>query len=143
MKDLVFDHSCDSIHEAMGICEERSDELQGYVAFFMSEQCIMRSKLFGDDAKNEDIPANYRTKTAILEKCLEIAQDEEERILLTWEFVKLDIKTDMPVIGAGMMGALCAKAEKYDLDAERFVKWFIRQKNKARMSDDDDDDNDE
>jgi hypothetical protein len=139
MKDLVFDHSCDSVPEAIGICEERSDELQGYVAFFMAEQCIIRSKLFGDSTDKNEIPAIYRTKTAILEKCLEVAQDEEERIILTWEFVKLDIKTDMPVIGAGMMGALCEKAEKYDLDAERFVQWFVRQKNKARMTDDADD----
>lgn len=140
MKDLHFDHTCKSVPEAMGICEERSDELQGYVTFYMVEQCIMREKLFGDDAEHDDVPANYRTKTSILEKCLDVAQDEEERIYITWEFCKLDIKTDNPLHGPMFMMALSKKAEKYDLDAERFVRWFVYQKAKAKADTDEDDD---
>lgn len=140
MKDLHFDHTHRSINEAMGICEERSDEIQGYVAFYMVEQCIMREKLFGEDAEHDDVPPNYRTKSAILEKCLEVAQDEEERIYITWEFVKLDFKTDHPLIGPAFMAAMSKKATKYDLDAERFVEWFVAQKAKARADNDGDDD---
>jgi hypothetical protein len=140
MKDLHFDHTSRTIPQALGICEERSDELEGYINFYMVEQCIMREKLFGDDAEHDDVPANYRTKSAILERCLDIAQDEEERIFITWEFVKLDIKTDMPVIGAGLMAALEKKATKFGLDAERFVAWFVHMKAKAKADNDRDDD---
>lgn len=140
MKDLSFNHTCRSINEAMGICEERSDEIQGYVTFYMVEQAIMREKLFGDDAENDDIPANYRTKTAVLERCLDIAQDEEERIYITWEFCKLDYKTDHPLLGPAFMIAMSKKAEKFDLDAERFAQWFVEQKARAKADNDGDDD---
>lgn len=140
MKDLSFDHTCKRINLAMGICNERSDELQGYVSFYMVEQQIMREKLFGDDddTDKDSIPANYRTKTAVLEKCLDVAQDEEERIYITWEFTKLDIKTDQPVVGALFMGAMSKKAIKYDLDPERFVQWFVAAKAEAEAEGDDD-----
>ena len=138
MKDLHFDHTCRSINEAMGICEERSDELQGYITFYMVEQSIMREKLFGDDAEHDDVPPNYRTKSAILERCLDVAQDEEERIYITWEFCKLDIKTDHPLLGPPLMMMMSKKAEKFDLDAERFVQWFVKEKAKAKADGDDD-----
>lgn len=140
MKDLRFDHTSRTIPQALGICEERSDELEGYINFYMVEQAIMRDKLFGDDAEHDDVPPNYRTKSAILERCLEIAQDEEERIYITWEFVKLDIKTDMPIVGSGYLAAIEKKATKFDLDAERFVQWFVKMKAKAKADNDGDDD---
>ena len=139
MKDLHFDHTCQTINESLGICEERSDELQGYVSFFMVEQMIMREKLFGDDAEHDDLPPNYRTKSAILERCLDVAQDEEERIYITWEFVKLDIKTDHPLLGPPFMALMSKKALKCDLDAEKFVEWFVLQKAKSKADDGDDD----
>ena len=138
MKDLSFDHTCKRINLAMGICNERSDELLAYISFYMVEQSIMREKLFGDDAEHDDVPANYCTKTSVLEKCLDVAQDEEERIYITWEFTKLDIRTDHPLHGLKFMTAMSKKALKYDLDPERFVQWFVAAKAEAEAEDDDD-----
>ena len=135
MKEIKFDHTCGSIHEAMGICEERSTELEALCLYQIAFQQIMREKLFGEDADTDEIPANFRTKTSLLEKCLDYAQDEQEQIFITWQFTRLDFKTDGPM-GAVFLTMVSQKMLTLDLDEESFVTWFNKKKTEAKSDED-------
>ena len=137
MKEIQFDHTCNSVNEAMGICRERATEIDALVLYQIAFQQIMVEKLFGEDADKDEIPANFRTKTAILDKCLDYATDEQEQIYITWQFAKLDIKTDGPM-GAMFLAIITKKMLTLDLDEETFVTWFTKQKAKAEADEDED-----
>jgi hypothetical protein len=137
MKEIQFDHTCDSVNEAMGVCKDRATEIEALVIYQIAFQQIMVEKLFGEDAEKDDIPANFRTKTAILDKCLDYATDEQEQIYITWEFTKMDIKTDGPM-GAMFLAVVCKKMLTLDLDEETFVTWFTKQKAKAEADESED-----
>jgi hypothetical protein len=137
MKEIKFDHTCRNIGEAMGICEERAQEIEALIIYQIAFQQIMREKLFGDDADEDEVPVNFRTKTSILEKCLDYAVDEQEQIYIMWQFAKLDIKTDGP-IGGMFLAVTCKKMLTLDLDEESFVAWFIKKKAEAQSDDDED-----
>ena len=137
MKEIVFDHTCDSTNEAMGVCKDRSTEIEALVLYQIAFQQIMVEKLFGEDADRDEIPANFRTKTAILDKCLDYATDEQEQIYITWQFAKLDIKTDGPM-GAMFLAIVTKKMLTLDLDEETFVTWFAKKKTEAEAENDED-----
>jgi len=137
MREIQFDHTCNGIHEAMGIPLERATEIEALVIYQIAFQQIMVEKLFGEDADRDEIPANFRTKTAILDKCLDYATDEQEQIYITFQFTKMDIKTDGPM-GAMFLAVVCKKMLTLDLDEETFVTWFTKQKAKAEADEDED-----
>jgi hypothetical protein len=137
MKQITFDHTCNSVNEAMGICRDRATEIEALVIYQIAFQQIMREKLFGDDADADEIPANFRTKSAILDKCLDYATDEQEQIYITFQFTKLDMKTDGPM-GAMFLAIVTKKMLTLDLDEETFVTWFTKQKAKAETDEDED-----
>ncbi len=137
MREIQFDHTCNGIHEAMGITLERATEIEALVIYQIAFQQIMVEKLFGEDADRDEIPANFRTKTAILDKCLDYATDEQEQIYITFQFTKMDMKTDGPM-GAMFLAVVCKKMLTLDLDEETFVTWFTKQKAKAEADEDED-----
>lgn len=139
VKEIKFDHTCRKINDALGIDENRSTELEALVMYQIAFQQIMQEKLFGEDANEDEIPANFRTKTSVLEKCLDYALDEQEQIFITWQYVKLDIKTDGPM-GAAFLAVVSKKMMTLDLDEERFVVWFNKHKARAEQAGMDGDD---
>jgi hypothetical protein len=137
MKQITFDHTCNSVNEAMGICRDRATEIEALVIYQIAFQQIMREKLFGDDADADEIPANFRTKSAILDKCLDYATDEQEQIFITWEFTKMDMRTDQPA-GQMFLAIIIKKMLTLDLDEETFVTWFTKQKANAEADESED-----
>ena len=137
MKEIQFDHTCNDIHEAMGICRERATEIEGGMLYQMIFQHIMREKLFDEDADDDEIPANFRTKTAILDKCLDYATDEQEQIFIAFQFSMAHLKLNNPFAEKHIKD-ISKVMMKLDLDEESFIKWFAKKKTEAEAENDED-----
>lgn len=143
---IKFDHSQDSLHLALGIDDERSDELDAIVFFSIIDQSVLAESLFDNP---EDAPVNMRTKTGMMERMLDHGSTEAETIYLAMQFSKVDRDMDFKSSGVhGFLAGLAMMYEAVDGDCNRFVKKFIKYKEKAKaehesgLCNDDNDDED-
>ena len=144
---IKFDHSQNSFHLAMGIDDERSDALDAIVFFSIIDQSVLAESLFDNP---DDAPVNMRTKTGMMERMLEHGSTEAEIIYLAMQFSKVDRDMDFKSSGVhGFLSGLAMMYEAVDGDCDKFVKKFIKYKEKAKaehesgLCDDCRDDNDE
>lgn len=144
---INFDHSQKSLNLAIGIDDERSDELDAIVFFSIIDQSVLAESLFDNP---DDAPVNMRTKTGMMERMLEHGSTEAEIIYLAMQFSKVDRDMDFKSSGVhGFLSGLAMMYEAVDGDCDKFVKKFIKYKEKAKaehesgLCDDCRDDNDE
>lgn len=137
---VKFDHSERNINRSLNITDERSDQLDALVMYTMVNQAMMIRQLF-DDPK--DAPANMRTKTGILERCFEAAENEAERIYLVWEYAKIDIRMDSDKKLQAILSGMTMLYEAVNGDEDKFIEKFVSFKNKAKGMMDSSDDDDE
>jgi len=127
---VKFDHEQGSLHLALGIDEERSDELDALVFFTIIDQTVLLQNLFDNP---DEAPVNMRTKTGKLEKMFDECTTEEERIYIAMEFSKVDRDLDFESSGAQMfLSGLAMMYEDVDGNLEQFTKKFLHYKNKAK-----------
>lgn len=144
---IKFDHSQNSLNLAIGIDDERSDVLDAIVFFSIIDQSVLAESLFDNP---DDAPVNMRTKTGMMERMLEHGSTEAEIIYLAMQFSKVDRDMDFKSSGVhGFLSGLAMMYEAVDGDCDKFVKKFIKYKEKAKaehesgLCDDCRDDNDE
>lgn len=120
---IKFDHTQSSINLALGIDDERSNELDALIFFKLIDQRVMAESLF-DDPK--DAPVNMRSKTGLLESVFESTKNECERIYVTFEYSKVEQNMDHNVKGIrGFMGGLHMLYQGADGDQDKFIHKFI------------------
>jgi len=127
---IKFDHSQDSLHLAIGIDDERSDELDAIVFFSIIDQSVLTESLFDNP---DDAPINMRTKTGMMERMFEKGSTEAERIYLAMQFSKIDRDMDFESSGVhGFLAGLTMMYEAVDGDCDKFLRKFIKYKEKAK-----------
>ena len=141
---VKFDHTQDSLNLAIGIDDERSDELDAIVFFSIIDQAFLAESLFDNP---DDAPVNMRTKTGMMERMFEQGSTEAERIYLAMQFGKIDRDMDFKSSGVHkFLSGLAMIYEGVDGDHDKFIKKFIKFKNEAKakyessLSDEEDDD---
>lgn len=132
MEKIQFNHDVRTMSEALCIPDERRHYLHAVVLFNMVYQNIMVISLF--DEPNE-APVNMRTKSGCLERMLESAETEAERLYMTWEYCSVDIKTDDGPSGAMFLAMIAAKAKDVDLDQDAFCQWWVKHRMEAETED--------
>jgi len=134
MENIKFNHDVKTMSEALCISDERRHYLHAVVLFNMVYQNIMVTSLFDEP---EEAPANMRTKSGCLEKMLEAAETESERIYITWEYCSVDLKTDDGPAGAMFLSMIAAKSKELDLDQDAFCQWWVKHRMEAEAGLDD------
>lgn len=132
MEKIQFNHDVKTMSEALCIPDERRHYLHAVVLYNMVYQHIMVTSLFDD---TDDAPANMRTKSGCLEKMLDEAENEAERVYITWEYCSVDLKTDDGPAGAMFLSMISARVKDYDLDQEKFCQWFVKHRMEAETED--------
>ena len=126
MKELLFNHEYKSIHEALGVEDERRNYLHGVILYNIAYQKIMFEELFDDE---DNAPRNLRTKTGVIERFLEAAQTEEERLIMMWDYSTADTRIDSDGIrGHLFLEILLKHVKKFDLDQDKFCSWWVEKK---------------
>lgn len=128
MENIKFNHDVKTMSEALNISDERRHYLHAVVLFNMVYQNIMVTSLFDEP---DDAPANLRTKSGCLERMLEAAENEAERVYITWEYASVDIKTDDGPGGAMFLSMIAAKSKELDLDQDAFCQWWVKHRMEA------------
>lgn len=138
---VKFDHSAGNVQAALSIPDERSDVLDAMVLYSMINQAMMIDKLF-DDPK--DAPSYMRTKTGIIERILESAENDNEAAYLVWEFARLDLRMDTDKKLQHVLAGMTMLYKAVDGDQHKFVEKFVTYKReaKARMQNGEDEDDD-
>lgn len=126
---VKFNHTSGNIHRSLNITDERCDQLDALVMYNIINQGMMIRQLFDSP---DDAPANMRTKTGVLERCFESANNEAERIYLVWEYAKIDIRIDNDQKLQAIMSGMAMLYEAVNGDEDRFIEKFISFKNKAK-----------
>ena len=134
MEKIQFNHDVRTMSQALCIPDERRHYLHAVVLFNMVYQNIMVTSLFDDP---DEAPINMRTKSGCLEKMLEAAESEAERLYLTWEYCSIDIKTDDGPSGAMFLSMISAKSKDLDLDQDAFCQWWVKHRIEAETEADD------
>lgn len=125
---VTFDHSARNFQGALNIEQDRTDELDAIVMYSLINQAMMVKQLFDDP---DDAPSNMRTKTGILERALESAKNDNERIYITWEYARVDARTDMDKRAATALGGLALLYQIVNGDEDEFVAKYIKHKRDA------------
>ena len=126
---VTFDHTARDVQGALSISEARCDQLDAIVMYSLINQTMMVRKLFDNP---DDAPSNLRTKTGILERALEAAENDNERIYITWEYGRLDVRTDVDKKAQMALGGLAMLYDLVDGDEDKFISKFISHKQKAK-----------
>lgn len=139
---VKFDHSAGNVQAALSIPDHRSDVLDAKVLFNIINQAIMVNKLFDDP---DDAPSNLRTKTGLIERILDEAKSDNERVYLVWEYSRLDLRLDTDKNLQQVLAGMTMLYKAVDGDEDKFVEKFISYKNEAKAhkdkhGDDEDDD---
>ena len=129
---VKFDHSQGNLGLALGIDDERTDELDALIIFNIIDQTVMVDNLFDDP---EDAPLNLTTKTGLMESVFESTTNETERIYVAFEYSKMDQHMMHNVRGfKDFMRGLHLLYQGADGDQDKFVQKFIRYKNEAKRA---------
>lgn len=138
---VKFDHSAGNVQAALSIPDDRSDVLDAMVLYSIINQAIMVDTLF-DNPK--EAPMNLRTKTGIIERILESAENDNETAYLVWEFARLDIRMDTDKKLQHVLAGMTMLYKAVDGDEDKFVEKFVTYKReaKARMQNGEDEDDD-
>ena len=139
---VKFDHSAGNVQAALSIPDHRSDVLDAKVLFNIINQAVMVNKLFDDP---DDAPSNLSTKTGVIEKILDEAKTDNERVYLVWEYSRLDLRMDTDKKLQHVLAGMTMLYKAVDGDEDKFIEKFISYKNeakahKSRQADDEDDD---
>jgi len=134
MEKIQFNHDVRTMSQALCIPDERRHYLHAVVLFNMVYQSIMVHSLFDDP---DEAPINMRTKSGCLEKMLEAAETEAERLYIVWEYCSVDIKTDDGPSGAMFLSMISAKSKDLDLDQDAFCQWWVKHRMEAETEADD------
>ena len=78
--NVKFKHECSTFTEALGISNKRGKELDAHVLFSIVDCAAMSEELFDDG----EAPANLSTKTGVMERYLEKAENEHEAVYMVW-----------------------------------------------------------
>jgi hypothetical protein len=130
MEQIKFNHDGGTLAEAMCIDPERKLELEGIVLYNMIIVEIMSQKLFGS---KEKAPRNLTTKSGVLEKVLDYAENLTEAVYITYEYCSVDIRTnsDAGIEGKMFCTGIAMKIKQLDLDEDKFIEWYSSQRRKA------------
>lgn len=139
---VKFDHTQRDVQRALSIPDDRSDVLDAKVLFNIINQAIMVNELFDDP---DDAPSNLRTKTGLMERILDEANTDNERVYLVWEFSRLDLRMDTDKHLKHVLAGMAMLYKAVDGDEDKFTEKFITYKREAkahkdRHADDEDDD---
>jgi len=134
MEKIQFNHDVRTMSQALCIPDERRHYLHAVVLFNMVYQSIMVHSLFDEP---DEAPINMRTKSGCLEKMLEAAETEAERLYIVWEYCSVDIKTDDGPSGAMFLSMISAKSKDLDLDQDAFCQWWVKHRIEAETEADD------
>ena len=139
---VTFNHSAGNVQAALSIPDHRSDILDAKVLFSIINQAMMIRDLFDDP---NDAPSNLRTKTGLIERILDEAKSDNERVYLVWEYSRLDLRMDTDKKLQQVLAGMTMLYKAVDGDEDKFVEKFISYKNEAKAhkdkhGDDEDDD---
>lgn len=128
---IKWDHSQRSIPLALGITEDRAAEITGSLLFTEIDKAFTAHSLFDDE---DDIPAEFTTKTAVLDSVLDDLNNQNEAIFATFEWTKYMVVANEDRRDK-LKGALSMLYMMSGQDKNKFVKEF--KKRVQREGDDD------
>jgi hypothetical protein len=134
---VKFDHTESSVPSALGIPQNRTEQLSASIMFEMINQAFLVRKLFDNP---DDAPVNFTRKTGILERLFDDASNEAERIFLTWEFSKIDLSMHKNDKMRTVLQALSLLYSACDADKDKFIQKFIEHQRMAEEASDEEDD---
>ena len=87
MINIQFDHSQDNLMQSMGITKDDFDAAKAKVLFHTISRPYIVEDLYGispldEDAVEANVPAELRTGSGVLEKCLSTALTETEKLAM-------------------------------------------------------------
>jgi hypothetical protein len=119
--NVQFKHECSSLTGALGISDKRGKELDAHVLFSIVDCAAMSEELFDDG----EAPANLSTKTGVMERYLEKAENDHEGLYMVWfhgcsneKFKTESLETKLFQMSIGMLYDKCSR------DEDKFVSKF-------------------
>lgn len=128
---ITWDHSQNSIPLALGISEDRAAEITGSIFFTEIDKAFTAHSLFDDE---DDIPAEFKSKTAVLDSVLDDLTNNNEAIFATFEWTKYMVVASEDRRDK-LKGALSMLYMMSGQDKNKFIKEF---KKKVQRDGDDD-----
>lgn len=136
MENFKFNHDVETMGDALGISKERQTYIRGLITFYMMYGHVLLNQLFDN---SDEAPANLRTKSGSLEKMFDHAENEAERVLMTWDYCSVDIKHRDDPRGLAMMAMTAMKIEEVNMDVDKFMTWFLERAKWADSQEQDED----
>jgi len=120
---ITWDHSQRSIPMALGITEDRAAEITGSLLFTEIDKAFTAHSLFDDE---DDIPAEFSSKTAVLDSVLDDLSNHNEAIFATYEWTKYMVVASEEKRDR-LKGALSMLYMMSGQDKNKFIKEFKKK----------------
>lgn len=121
---ITWDHSQNNIAKALGITPTRAMEITGSIFFTEIDKAYTAQALFDNE---EDTPAEFKTKTAILDTVLEDVSNNNEAIFATFEWTKIVISNVMGEDADKMKAMLTMLYMMTNQDKNKFIREFAKR----------------
>lgn len=122
--NVTFDHQQNDIGAALGVSEERVKEIQALLHFIELEKTFTAHKLFD---KEEDVPVEFKVKTAILDSALDEAKNDNEALYITYEWANHSFLKKISSNYEEMTHKLTMLYMITNQDRDTFVKEFVKK----------------
>lgn len=135
--NIKFDHQQENIGAALGVSDERAKEIQALLHFIELEKTFTAHKLFD---KEEDVPAEFKVKTAILDSALDEAKNDNEALYMTYEWAHHSLLKKISANYDEMSQKLTMLYMISNQDKDTFIREFVKKVKIqfGRRKDDDD-----
>jgi hypothetical protein len=126
---ITWDHSANDIREALCISKDRAMEITGSIFFTEIDKAYVAHSIFGEE---EEIPNEFKTKTAVLDSVTEELENENELIFATFEWTKHIASRNVNPEAKGMEAVMTLLYMMSNQNKKTFIREF-----KKRMNDED------
>lgn len=121
---ITWDHSQSNIAKALCISPVRAMEITGSIFFTEIDKTYVAQTLFDNE---EDTPAEFKTRTAILDSVIEDLNNINEVIFATFEWTKIAATNVMGEDQDKMKAVLTMLYMVSQQDKNKFIKEFTKR----------------
>ena len=124
---ITWDHSQNDIAKALHITDDRALEITGSLLFTEIDKAFTAHSLFDNE---DEIPAGFKSKTAVLDSVLDDLTNNNEAIFATYEWTKFIVARNMGADKDKMNAQLTMLYMMSGQNKEKFLNEFRRRASK-------------
>jgi len=122
--NVKFDHNQEDIALALGVNLERAKEIQALLHFIEIEKTFTAHKLFDNE---DDIPREFKVKTAVLDSALDEAENDNEALYITYEWAHNSMLKKISANYDELTNKLTMLYMVANQDKETFIREYVKK----------------